>query len=165
MACGFGADGLIAYMIDDGEDGQRLYKSTGITWNDRPAFLDLTIVTFRAAAVTLLGLENPQTMTPYGWADVVNKDGLVPFRKQCIFTVRDPFVAFIEPDERFYVKLEAGSPKNRLALVTRAFMLGRDDRTSAPVPLSTPTSPAPRHHHIHDRFHLLFIQQADPLPS
>ncbi|MCX5769020.1 MAG: ABC transporter permease, partial [Candidatus Hydrogenedentes bacterium] len=92
------------------------------------AFLDLTIVTFRATAVTFLGLENPQTMTPYGWLDVVNKDGIVPFRKQCVFSVKDPLVAYIEPDERFYVKLDAGSPKNRLALVTRAFMLGQDDR-------------------------------------
>ncbi|MCX5771858.1 MAG: hypothetical protein NTZ09_16530, partial [Candidatus Hydrogenedentes bacterium] len=31
IACGFGPDGLIAYMKDEGEDGQRLYKSTGIT--------------------------------------------------------------------------------------------------------------------------------------
>lgn len=124
IACGFGEDGLIAYMKDEGEDGQRLYKSTGIIWNDSNKFKDLTIVTFRSAPVTILDLENPQTGDLYGWVELVDHDGLTPLRKQCVFTVKTPFVTFVEPDKRVFVELQAGSARNRLALVTRAFMLG-----------------------------------------
>ena len=124
IACGYGADGLIAYMKDEGEDGQRLYKSTGLLWNDTGKFKDLTIVTFRGAPVTILDLENPQTGDLYGWVELVDRDGLTPLRKQCVFTVKTPFVSFIEPDKRIFVELQAGSAQNKLALVTRAFMLG-----------------------------------------
>lgn len=124
IACGFGADGVIAYMKDEGEDGQRLYKSTGLLWNDSGKFKDLTIVTFRGTPVTILDLENPQTGELYGWVDLVDRNGLTPLRKQCVFTVKTPFVTFVEPDKRFYARLQAGSVENKLALVTRAFMLG-----------------------------------------
>lgn len=127
IACAFGEDGRIAYMKDEGEDGQRLYKSTGITWNDRVRFKDLTIVTFRASPVTVLDLENPQTLDLYGNVEFIDHESLTPFRKQCIFSVKSPFVAFLEPDKRFFIKLQAGSARNRLALVTRAFMLGIDE--------------------------------------
>ena len=124
VACGFGKNGLIAYMKDEGEDGQRLYKSTGLLWNDTEKFRDLTIVTFRGTPVSVLDLENPQTGDLYGWVDLADRDGLTSLRKQCVFTTKPPFVTFVEPDKRVYVTLQAGSAQNKLALVTRAFMLG-----------------------------------------
>lgn len=127
IACGFGQNGLIAYMKDEGEEGQRLYKSTGLLWNDRVRFKDLTIVTFRSTAVTLLDLENPQTGDLYGWVELDDREGLTPLRKQCVFTLKVPFVTFAEPDKRLFVQLQAGSARNKLALVTRAFMLGKTD--------------------------------------
>lgn len=125
VACGFGNDGTIAYMKDEGEDGQRLFKSTGLLWNDSERFKDLTIVTFRSAPVTLLDLENPQTGDLYGWVELADRDGLAPLRKQCVFSVKTPFVTFCEPDKRVFVQLQAGSARNKLALTTRAFMLGK----------------------------------------
>ena len=127
IACGFGDDGLIAFMKDEGQDGQRLFKSVAIAWDNMERLQNLTVVTFRAAPVALLDLENPQTKELYVWAELLDQQGLTPFRRRCIFTTQSPFMTFIEPHERFFVTLYSGTLKNARARVTRAFMLGSYD--------------------------------------
>ena len=127
IAAAFGPDGLITYMKDEGEDGQRLYKSVGINIWDLTALKSTTVVTFRASPVTILDLTNPQTMKDYTAVALVDRDGLGDFRKRCMFQDRGIVTTYVEPHERFYVELQSGSPDNEYALVTRAFALGTPD--------------------------------------
>ena len=123
VAAWHGEDGRIAWMKDEGEDGQRLYKSVNLNWF-KGDVEDITLVAFRAAPVAFLDMTNPQTMQDYTGLRLLNRDGLSTLRKQCVFKSSGVYAYYIEPDTYFYVTLESGSVDNELAKVTRAFMLG-----------------------------------------
>ena len=131
-AAGFGRDGILSHMKDEGPQGQAIYKSMQIsTWGvelDR-----VNIVTFRCAPVTILDLINPQTMKAYAGAEFITRDGLAEMSKRNTYgeingVLNNGIITtFVEPDLFFYVKLKAGSPENELVQATRAFLLGVDD--------------------------------------
>jgi len=124
-AVGFGPDGLIRYMKDDGPQGQRVYKSIDAgTWTDRTK---INIVTFRADPVTLFDIINPQSLKTYTGFGFLTRDGLAAVGKYNSFALADGIVTtFLEPDCRFFVTLKAGSPGNDKVQETRAFLLGSD---------------------------------------
>jgi len=126
LAVGYDERGLIYCIKDEGPDGQRLYKSVGLSGTGEAAFDDVTIVTFRAAPVTLLDLTNPQTMKDFTGVELVSADGLTSFKKECSIAAPGMVTKFVEPDARFFVKFLAGTPENELAKETRSFMLGSD---------------------------------------
>ncbi len=119
LAVGYGENGLIAYMKDEGEEGQRLFKSVKVNRWNLSKLKNTIIVTFRATPVSILDLTNPQTMKDYTRVTFIEREGLREFRKTA--TVQDTGVTttFVEPDEHFYVKLEAGTLDNEYAQVTR----------------------------------------------
>ncbi len=127
VAHGYGKDGLIAYMKDEGEEGQRLFKSVGLHAWRRDQVRNVNIVTFRAVPVTILDLINPQTLKSYTGIDLVAQRGLKPFGKKCIFKDGPVITTFVKPDERFFVKLLSGAADNERVQKTRAFMLGTSE--------------------------------------
>ena len=126
IACGYDDDGFIKFMKDEGEDGQQLFKSYNINLFSS-ARENTTIVTFRAAPVSLLDLTNPQTMADYSNISLVTREGLDEPSKE--FSMASPGVdtTYLEPDRHSYVLLQAGAPGNDLVQETRAFMLGIED--------------------------------------
>lgn len=133
VAVGYGDDGMIRFMKDESEDGQRLFKSVNLSMGNRRAIMNVSVVTFRASAITVLDLTNPQTMKDYTSVDMISQHGLVPFQKECRFQGLGLDTSYLEPDQRFFVKLQSGAPGNELTKMTRAFMLGiHDDSTLDP---------------------------------
>lgn len=124
VAVGFSDNGLVSFIKDEGEDGQRLFKSVDLP---RKLNSEVTIVTFRSSPVTVLDLTNPQTMKDYSGVQMIDRDGLTKFRKYCPFADKGLQTVFLRPDEHFYVQLQSGAPDNELVQMTRAFMLGIDD--------------------------------------
>jgi hypothetical protein len=123
LAASYGPDGLIRCMKDEGEDGQRLYKSVKVE-QDAGKWANLTIVTFRAMPVTVMDLLNPQTMSSYTAVELLSQSGHMAFKKQCIFEDGNMYTTFIEPHERFFAALKSGTAANPLAQETHAFVLG-----------------------------------------
>jgi hypothetical protein len=126
VAVWYGEDGRIAWMKDEGEDGQRLYKSVNLNWFKGDVD-DVTVVAFRAAPVAFLDMTNPQTMRDYAAVRLIDNEGLSPFGKRCSFSAYATWVHYIEPEERLYALFESGSSENDLAKVVRAFAFGDPD--------------------------------------
>ncbi len=122
IAAAYDQNGMIAYMKDEGEEGQRLYKSVKIP-KDAKKWRNITIVTFRATPVTLVDMTNPQTMQKYSDVELYSQKTKSPFIKHCIFNAGNAHTTFIDPTERFYVTLKGGIPGNEFADEIRAFML------------------------------------------
>ena len=118
-----GPDGLIAFVKDEGEGAQRLFKSTQIPYREGE---NLTLVLFRAAPLALLDLTNPRSLKAYTGVEMLRKEGLVPFDQWCKFEGRSSLVTYLRPDLRAYLVLQSGEPGNDLAKVPRAFMLNAD---------------------------------------
>jgi hypothetical protein len=115
--------GRIAWMKDEGEDGQRLYKSVNLDWFKGDT-KRITVVTFRAAPVVFLDTTNPQSMQAYADVKLMDRDGLSTFRKQCMFRSLGVYAHYIEPTKRFYATMESGATRNELAKVIRGFLIG-----------------------------------------
>jgi len=122
LAATFDDDGLINYIKDEGSEGQRQFKSVNVSIDNTQALKDVTIVCFRAAPVTLLDLNNPQTMRDYVGVRFVTAEGLTDFRKSLKFEAIGLQQFFIEPDRRFYALLQSGEEGNENVRKTRAFM-------------------------------------------
>jgi hypothetical protein len=122
---GFGPDGMIRFIKDEGPQGQRIYKSVNVgAWGDRR---NINIVAFRASPVTLFDKINPQTLKEYTGVEFLRRDGLAAADKHNVFLFANGIVtAFLEPDLRFFVTLKAGSPDNDKVQAIRAFLLGVD---------------------------------------
>lgn len=136
LAAGFGEDGLIAYMKDEGEEGQRLFKSVGIPLTNLQLVEDATVVTFRAAPLSILDLTNPRDFKDYAEVEMIDSDGLSPFGKRCQFVGPGFITTYLPPDETASVLLKAGRPDNEFVREIRAFLLGvGPDPRSAGVPL------------------------------
>jgi len=121
VAVGYDNRGRIRFIRDEGPVGQKAYRSMALHW-DRDVD-KANIVVFRAAPVTVLDRVNPQTLKDYAAIELLDRDRLSPVGKYAFFT-DDAVTRFIEPDQRFYVALKAGSADNELVRTTRAFMLG-----------------------------------------
>jgi len=132
LAVGFGDDGIINYMKDEGATGQRLFKSAGISTWVVDIIRNVTIVTFRSTPVTMLDLLNPQTMREYTGVELIDKHGLAPMDKICRFPVSGVskegiHTTFTSPEETLFIKLLSGTADNEFANETRAFMLNISD--------------------------------------
>lgn len=125
LAACYDTNGLISWMKDEGETGQRLYKSVNLNWFDAKVD-NVTLVMFRASPVALLDTTNPQKMTDFTGVRLFDHRGLSSLGKHCQIRSspdRGISVSFVEPEEQFFVALESGSPENDLAKVIRAFLL------------------------------------------
>ena len=125
VAAAYGKDGLISYMKDEGEEGQRLFKSVDIPMVNLPLVENTTIVAFRAAPVTLLDLTNPRDFKDYSDVELIDRDGLLPFPERCQYIGLGFITTYVPPDDYAHVLLKAGTPNNDRVRETRAFMLGR----------------------------------------
>ncbi|NLN02847.1 MAG: hypothetical protein GX174_13230, partial [Lentisphaerae bacterium] len=126
----FGADGQIAYFKDSGMAAQNIYKSRDMPYDGTP----VNLILYRSRAVAILNRINPQSMRNFTDAEFLRIRGLSPFASTAMFTYNDAFLEFVNPRERFYVTLKAGSPDNPQVAVTRAFMLGTRDPAFVPNP-------------------------------
>ncbi len=124
-AVGFGPDGLIRYIKDEGSQGQMVYKSINVgTWGDRA---NINIVTFRAAPVTLFDITNPQNLSAYTGINFVRQEGLAGVDKHNQFpTEGNLATTFLEPNLSFFVTFKAGSLDNDKVQTIRAFLLNVD---------------------------------------
>ena len=120
IAAGFDAHGFISHMKDEGEDGQRLFKSINVPLGSSSR---VSIVTFRASPVAVFDLTNPQTMRDYTGLQHITQTGLARFRKICHFEDIGVMVSFLEPDKRFFALFQSGAADNDLVTETRAFAL------------------------------------------
>jgi len=120
-ACG--ADGVIAFMKDEGAQGQRVYKSINV--GRFAARKNINIVVFRATPVTLFDLVNPQSLKAYSGVSFLRREGLADAPKRNVFTsVSGLTTAFLEPDIRFFVALKAGAVDTPQVQTIRSFLLG-----------------------------------------
>ena len=126
----FGKDGEIAYFKDFGMAAQNIYKSREMSYDGSP----VNLILYRSRAVAILNRINPQSMRSFTDAEFLRIRGLAPFASTAMFTYNDAFLEFVNPRERFYVTLKAGSPDNPQVAVIRAFMLGTRDPAFVPNP-------------------------------
>jgi hypothetical protein len=126
----FGDQGLISYFKDSGMAAQNIYKSRELVYDGMP----VNLILFRANAVAILNRINPQSMRSFTDAEFIKTLGLSPFPSTGKFTDGDFFLEFVNPRERFYVTLKAGSPDNPQVAVTRSFCLGTRDPAFVPNP-------------------------------
>lgn len=122
VAVGYGADGVIGYMKDDGLSAQSIYKSVKIPGNTVNS--PVNVVTYRSTPVSVLDMINPQTFKPFSAAALISQKTLAGFSSSWVDIDDGICTTFVKPDERFHVTLKAGSPKNELVQVIRAFTLG-----------------------------------------
>lgn len=122
FAGAYGADGLLAYVNDEGESAQAIYRTREI-----PLYGGVTkpihTILFRATPVAVLDVANPQTMKQFTGIDFDRADSLTPFGSFNICRSEGPVLMFLPPDQRFIVRLKAGAPDNELVQTTRAIML------------------------------------------
>jgi hypothetical protein len=123
LAAGFGADGLIAYMKDEGEEGQRLFKSVAIPMSNEQLVKNTSIVTFRAAPVSILDLTNPQDFRDYKAVELLDADSLLQVPKRCRYEGIGFVTTFVPPATRVSALLKAGRPDNEHVREVRAFLL------------------------------------------
>lgn len=121
-----GDDGLIAWTKDEGEEGQRLYRSIRLDRRDKAAIENMTIVTFRSSPVSIFDMTNPQTLRNFEGVRFIRQDGLARFRKRLAFSSPNFETIYLEPEYRFFVEFLSGAADNELVRTTRAFMLGVD---------------------------------------
>jgi hypothetical protein len=143
LAAGFGQDGLIAYMKDEGDEGQRLFKSTMVPMSNEQLVKNTTIVTFRAAPVSILDLTNPQDFRDYKDVELLTADSLLPFAKRCQFVGLGFITTYVPPGTRASMLLKAGRPDNEHVSEVRAFLLNSgagstDAHTSGYLPADHP---------------------------
>jgi hypothetical protein len=129
-AVGYGPEGQIWLIKDQGAKAQRVYTSMNL--GPESLANDVNIVCYRASPVTLLDLINPQSMKSYAGGGFIRTRGLSPFDSFFKLPIQESVLtAFIRPDEYFFVELKAGSAENELVQTTRAFLLGPDGDDAA----------------------------------
>ncbi|HEY3398364.1 MAG TPA: FtsX-like permease family protein [Armatimonadota bacterium] len=121
-AAGYGPDGAIAYIKDEGLSAQSVYKSMMLRVNELTT--PVNIVTYRGNPVSILDMTNPQTFKPFTAAAPISSKTLSGFPNSNLFIEDNLATNFIKPDEPFYMTLKAGSVQNELVQTIRAFMLG-----------------------------------------
>lgn len=122
FAAAYGADGILAYVNDEGPTAQSLYRTTGNSLYGGVT-KPVHFILFRAAPVTILDVANPQTMKQYSGLDFDRADTLTPFGSFNLCRTDGPVTMFLPPDQRCIVRLKAGAPDNELVQTTRAVMM------------------------------------------
>jgi len=131
---GYGPNGVIRYMKDDGSIGQSVYKSNNFSqWGT--SALSVNVVVFRAAPVGILDLINPQTLTAYGAVDLIVRDGLADLSRFYKYRGEEGSLTFVEPELFLYVELKAGAADSPSTQATRAFLLGTESIAATHYPL------------------------------
>ena len=143
IALAFGEDGLIRYMKDEGPTTQRLFKSILLPLSTSHDLDDINVVLFRAAPVCVADLVSPQNLRDFSFVQPIYARGMTAFRKFCRFRNPGVEITFIEPDQRYYLELQAGAPDNELVQMTRAFMTGVEGEIPAYGAETTLTVGAP----------------------
>ena len=115
----FGPGGLVTHVKDLGGAAQLVYKSTE-TLFDAPN----NLILYRAAPVAIFDAVNPQSLRDFTGAGFIAPRGLAEFQSKSPYKDAAGMMEFIEPDQRFFVTLRAGSPENELVSTIRAFCLG-----------------------------------------
>lgn len=128
QAFDFGPDGLINAAKDEGASSQKLFRSKDLLFNQD--LRNVTLVAFPASGVTLPDLINPQTLAPYSAVNFLQRRGLSSPGKINTFISPEAVTCFLEPDARFVVTFQAGSPDNDLVQRVRAFALGPEEKRS-----------------------------------
>ena len=121
-AAAFGPDGLIHFIKDAGAEAQRVFKSVDIPEN-HTSTTNTTLVLFRAAPLSVLGLTNPRTLEDFTDLSLLDADGQSAFRRQ--FRVEDHGIVtfFLEPDRHALLMFRGGAPGEEAAQRTRAFAI------------------------------------------
>ena len=127
VATAYDHRGQIKYIKNEGPDGQRLFKSMNIPRTARESLANQTIVTFRASPISIVQLNNPQSMKDYNGILPVDAEGLTPFPRFIGFSSLGAEIFFIPPEEQFFLQLQAGDPGNDLVRNTRAFLLNVEE--------------------------------------
>ena len=76
------------------------------------------------APVAIFDAVNPQSLKDFTGASFIAPRGLADFKSKSPYKDAAGMMEFIEPDQRFFVTLRAGSPENELVSTIRAFCLG-----------------------------------------
>ncbi|MDA0321942.1 MAG: hypothetical protein O2923_04400 [Verrucomicrobia bacterium] len=123
-AARFDDEGRIRFFKDASAQGQSVFKNEMVSgqylrvgMGSPPKPINLAL--FRAEPVALYNRINPQTLKAYKSVGFVTRLGLTG--PQRIST--DVPVTFMEPDVRFYVRMQDGAAGNEEIEQTRAFML------------------------------------------
>lgn len=114
----FDQDGYINYVKDRGDAAQLIYKTTRTSLE-----LPNNLILYRSAPVTIFDYVNPQSMKDFTGMSFIAKKGLTAFTSRSPFLDKAGIMDFIEPNERFFVTLKAGSLDNELVSVIRSFCL------------------------------------------
>ncbi len=125
LAALHGPGGRITHMKDEGPDTQRLFRSVNLAMSARRQVV--TQVLFRADSVSILDLNNPQTLRDYTGVEFLEAASLTTPRHRCQIEGLGIITTFLEPDRFVYALLQSGAVDNDLLRVTRGFMLGVDD--------------------------------------
>ncbi len=126
----FGADGVISHFKDMGMGAQNIYKSRVLGYDGMP----VNLILYRSCPVAILDRINPQSMQSFTDAEFLRVKGLSPFSSTALFKDSDAFLEYINPRERFFVTLKAGSPDNPQVAVTRSFCLNTRSADFTPNP-------------------------------
>jgi hypothetical protein len=119
IAVGYGSDGVIAYMKDEGDEIQGLFKSVDVPMGNQTAVANTTIVTFRAAPMSVVDLTNPQDFKDYSGVQMITKQGLTPFESRSEFIGRGFLTTFLHrtstPSSSFRPAPRTTTRRGRLA--------------------------------------------------
>jgi len=126
-AARFDVSGHLRFFKDASAQSQSVFKnmevpSSAFRMGKGSPPKPIHVSVFRAEPVSLYDHINPQTLKEYKRAGFITQQGMTePQRIRA-----DRYVTFLEPDERFYVRLQDGAADNEEIEETRAFMLNVD---------------------------------------
>ncbi|MGC4090045.1 MAG: ABC transporter permease [Polyangiaceae bacterium] len=129
LAAGYDSDGFVAFMKDEGEESQRLFRSMNVPLTNEQLVQNVSIVTFRASPISIVNLTNPQNFKDYSGIEMLTAEGLTPFGKRCQFMGLGFISTFLPPDQRADVLLQSSRPDNEYVKETRAFLIGPPRRS------------------------------------
>ena len=129
QAFDYDEDGVIRAVKDEGLATQKLFRSMNFPLHS--TMRNITLVVFPASGVTIPSQINPQTLSPYASISFLRTQGLTTLARSNLFPSPDITTAFMEPDTRFLLGFNSGSPENELVQSVRAFALGAPDPNQA----------------------------------
>jgi len=121
--------GRIRAAKDEGLATQKLFRS--MDFPHHASMRNITLVVFPASGVTIPSQINPQTLAPYASISFLRTQGLTTLARSNVFPSPEITTAFMEPDTRFLLAFNSGSPENELVQSVRAFALGAPDPNQA----------------------------------
>jgi len=131
-AC-YDAAGIIRYVKDEGGEAQSAFRSMNLSRFVQTRELDVNLVMFRATPVSLFGLIDPRTLSPYVNAEFLSREGLAQVKRFNLTRTDSGITALLEPDKWVYVALKTAGPGGKGRQETRAFLLGPEVGASTEV--------------------------------